>query len=64
MKYEFKNMKSLPKNDFIVHVIEMLIDSKNKKIYTIMELVEGMEMFEALTNAGCYTEKQARSLFR
>ena len=42
----------------------MLIDNVNRKIYTVMELVEGMEMFEVLTNAGCYTEKQARSLFR
>lgn len=34
----------------------MLIDRKKGKIYTVMELVEGVEMFEALTTAGTYTE--------
>ena len=34
----------------------MLIDTKIGKIYTIMELVEGAEMFEILANVGSYNE--------
>ena len=34
----------------------MLINKNKSRVYTVMELVEGIEMFEVLANAGSYTE--------
>ena len=41
----------------------MLIDEDYWKVYTIMELIEGGEMFETLKNQW-YSEEDARILFK
>ena len=57
MKYEFKHMKSLPSSELIVEVYEMLVDHRKGKVYTSMELVEGVEMFEVLASVKSYSEE-------
>ena len=42
---------------------ELLIDEDCCKVYTIMELVDGGEMFETLKNS-YYSEEDARMLFK
>ena len=34
----------------------MLVDNSKGKVYTSMELVEGVEMFEVLASVGSYNE--------
>jgi len=50
-------MISLPRSELIVEVYEMLIDNKKGRVYTVMELVEGIEMFEALARVRSYSEQ-------
>ena len=62
IKYEFENLKRL-NNENIVRVHELYIDVVKGKIYTVMELVNGGEMFENIKNSGSYTEETAKLLF-
>ena len=54
IKYEFENLKRL-NHENIVCVHELYIDVVKGKIYTVMELVNGGEMFETIKNSGSYT---------
>lgn len=54
IKYEFENLKRL-NHENIVRVQELYIDVLKGKIYTVMELVNGGEMFETIKNSGSYT---------
>ena len=46
----------------IVRVHELYIDVVKGKIYTVMELVNGGEMFETIKNSGSYTGRMGRIL--
>jgi len=48
----------------IVKVYELYIDEVSQKIYSVMELVEGKEMFLHLHEKGKYTEDYARAKFK
>ena len=39
----------------IVDVHELYIDNNNKKVYTILEYIEGKEMYEAIKSLGHYS---------
>ena len=51
---EFKNHHKLSHKN-IIKVYELYIDVFTRKIYTIMELTEGKEMFEVIINMGHYS---------
>jgi len=54
--YEFKRLRKLT-HENIIQVYEVYIDSIKGKVYTVMELVTGKEMFEALQDLGGYSGK-------
>jgi serine/threonine protein kinase len=47
-----------------VKVYELYIDEAKSKMYTIMELVNGKEMFQVIQGIGHYSENVARQLFK
>lgn len=51
---EFRNHRRL-KHKNIVQVIDLYIDESRNKIYTILELVKGKEMFEVIHEIGSYS---------
>lgn len=63
MKKEFKSLKKL-KNENIIRVEDFLIDDMSGTAYLVMELFEGVEMFEFISNIGKYSENTAIFLFR
>ena len=63
LKYEFENLKRL-NHENIVGVHELYIDVVKGKIYTVMELVNGGEMFETIKNSGSYTGFGFEFIFR
>ena len=54
IKCEFRHLKKLNHQN-IVKVYELYIDQKQWKIYSIMEYVNGYEMFDALNRMGTYS---------
>lgn len=57
MLKEFENLKELDHPN-IVRVFEVYIDQLKGKVYSIMELINGKEMFEVIHDMGHYTGKQ------
>ena len=47
-----------------MEVYELYIDHTHGKVFSVMELVDGREMFSYIAECGCYTENLAKSLFR
>eukprot|EP00331_Platyophrya_macrostoma_P031731 CAMPEP_0176458890 /NCGR_PEP_ID=MMETSP0127-20121128/32895_1 /TAXON_ID=938130 /ORGANISM="Platyophrya macrostoma, Strain WH" /LENGTH=400 /DNA_ID=CAMNT_0017849611 /DNA_START=236 /DNA_END=1435 /DNA_ORIENTATION=- len=48
----------------VVKVYEMYIDPLKGKIYTIMEIVKGKEMFDVIETIGHYSEEMASGIFK
>ena len=53
MKNEFKHLLKL-KNENVIKVTELIIDSPNATVYLIMEYFEGKELFVLLSEIGHY----------
>jgi len=56
---EFEKLRTLEHTN-IVSVHELIIDRLLGAIYLVMELFEGREMFELLSDIGCYNGKLKR----
>ncbi|EAR98522.3 Serine/Threonine kinase domain protein (macronuclear) [Tetrahymena thermophila SB210] len=63
IKNEFLHLRELQHKN-IVKVYEIYIDKTKGKIYTIMELIKGREMFEVINQLGSYSEQIAKKIFR
>lgn len=53
-KSEFNIMKRL-KHDNIVEVKEIFVDTFKCRIYTLMEYIEGKELFDTIVESGAFT---------
>lgn len=53
VKKEFEKLREL-KQENIISVNELIIDKLMGSIYLVMELFKGKEMFELLSDIGCY----------
>jgi serine/threonine protein kinase len=60
-KNEFDLLKSL-KHPHIVEVKEIFVT--NKQIYMVMELVEGQELFDRISEIEKYDENVAKKIFK
>lgn len=56
IKNEFKNLMKL-KHRNIVQAHELYIDYNHAKVYMLMELIQGREMFDYIVDIGFYTGK-------
>ena len=56
------NLRKL-NHENIVKVYELYIDIQKGKIFTVMELVNGGEMFEIIKDSGSYSGKQYFFIF-
>ncbi len=54
MVKEFRNQRKLNHKN-IIKVFELYIDYTTKKMYMVIELAEGQEMFEAIKDLGHYS---------
>lgn len=63
IKNEFQHMKNL-NHPNVVEVYELYIDEFRGNVYIVMELIEGLEMYEAIKKLGSYNESTARRLFK
>jgi len=63
MVKEFKNHRKLDHKN-IIKVHELYIDYINKRVYTVMELVECKELFEVVKDMGHYSEAFASRIFK
>ncbi len=52
-KKEFERLKKI-NHDNIIAVHELLIDNLVGNVYLVMEFFNGQEMFQLLTEIGCY----------
>lgn len=52
----FKKLRVL-KHKNVVEALDLYIDESRGKIYTILELIKGKEMFEKIQESGSYSGK-------
>lgn len=45
-------------------VYELYIDDLQGKVYTVMEFIQGREIFEVINDLGSYTEGKAKLIFK
>lgn len=62
IKNEFIHLRELS-HENIVKVYEIYIDKQKGRIYTVMELIKGKEMFEVINQLGSYSGKFGRLPF-
>ena len=60
VKKEFEKLKEL-QHENIISVHELVIDKMLGAIYLVMELFKGKEMFELLSDIGCYNGGLSRT---
>jgi serine/threonine protein kinase len=60
---EYEIMHSL-RHPNIVYAREIFIDRYKHKVYTLMDYVEGKEMFQSIFELGAYSEEITKNLFR
>lgn len=62
-KSEFNLMKKL-NHENIVEVKEIFVENFKHRIYTLMEYIDGKELFDTIVEEGAFTEHKGRYIFK